>query len=265
MNRSLIKRKIEQSLRFFSSTRASPTIFFCVPGKEFILTQELGHKLDISSSNVQILKPGIIQVPEIQSDIPDLVFSLQVLRNGQFHTTPKEVELTFSRSHIVTHSIVPKMMKGAFSRSAANNRSENILKTLTKFHAADGRKFLSPRQLSWYKGVDFQLLQVLSFDRDNFFVSLSSPSQLLLNYSHWPSLSTAGLNDIHYSLPTSPNSAFRKLSYRKLSIFSENFQSLVIKSSISEVLLEDLPLCLCRMVQKCTVLIRENSSIVTTD
>lgn len=205
----LTRRRIEPFFRYFSTKRASATILFCVPGKEFVLTQELGRKLDVSSSDVQILKPGIIQIPNIDTDIPDLVFSLQSLPNGKFYSSPKEVELSFSETHIVTHAIVPKMLKGMFSRSAANNRCENILKTLTKHNVSPNRKFISPRQLSWYRDANFELMQVLSFDRDNLFVSLSSPKPTL--FSHWPSLTVAGLNDIHHSLPNSPNSAFRKL------------------------------------------------------
>jgi len=49
----------------------------------------------------------------------------------------------------------------------------------------------------------------LSLDKNNFFVSLTTPEKV--GRSHWPSLSRAGLQDIHFDLDSAPNSAYRKL------------------------------------------------------
>lgn len=187
------------------------TLLSCVPGKEFLLTKELTQKLEIDQEEVSILKPGIVQIPvtSTSSSLPDLTFALQAFPSGHFHATVQTVDLDFSLPHIVTHAVVPKHVKGDPTRSAVNNRCENLLKSIIKKHSQPKRKFISPQQLSWYRSLPVHLLQVLSLDKSNFFVSLGTPEQV--GRSHWPSLYRAGLQDIHFDLPTAPNSAYRKL------------------------------------------------------
>jgi len=207
-----------QSKRFFSNSRSSnnahlTTIFTCVPGKEFELSEELTRTLSISEKSIQVLKPGILQTPSIDP-IPDLIFAAQVLPRAVKFAQISEVtipaEFTTEQSTMVTHAIVPKLIKGNYTRSANNHRCDNVLKSLVKQFKEEHPtiKFKSPRQLSWVTPGS-NLCQLLNMDKSSFFISFSAPTTIL--HGHWPSMFPAGLNDIHLDLAAAPNSAFRKL------------------------------------------------------
>jgi len=189
------------------------TLLSCAPGKEHQLIAEMMVREGVEETETQIIKPGLVQIPtEITKD---LIFALQILPNSQTHTDLRTVSLPNSwveddsEQTVLTHALVPKLFKGNSTRSAVNNRSENMLKTLTKnFSMWPQFSFIKPYQLSWKKPS--KLFQLLSLDRNSFIVSTSEIEKLPIG--SWPSYYPGGLSDINLSLPSSPNSAFRKLN-----------------------------------------------------
>eukprot|EP00494_Astrolonche_serrata_P033188 UN33457 len=72
-------------------------------------------------------------------------------------------------------------------------------------------KFITPRDLTSTDKIDYKLIQLITFDRNNFIWSCSTAKSDNNMIGYWPSLFRFGLQDIHYFCPEAPNSAYRKL------------------------------------------------------